>query len=342
MPCITINNNIKPFQKVKMKGRIYMHSYRTRDNTYIDLVLKKGVRADRKSRFKHLIKPYLFLLPILFFAFAFSYYPFVKTVIYSLSRVNKQGEIGNFVGLQNFINIFQRKEFINAIIVTLKFVLLYVPIAVTFPYLLALMACRTKPFSKVYQTLYALPMAVSASAACLIFKQLLQRKAGLLNYGLDLLGFYVNRTNIDWLNSTKWALPMLAAISIWIHMGFNFMLFLAAIRNVPSELVESAKLDGCGYWRMVFNIIVPNTSPTIFFVVCTQMISGIMMNAPTMILTKGGPLNTTSTLVYYVYTSGFRASNYSVGSAASIVTFLLALIFLLFNFIYEKKGVSYD
>lgn len=288
------------------------------------------------------LKPYLFLLPIVFFSVAFSYYPFFRTVLYSLSVVNKSGDVVRWAGLKNYLGIFQREEFLNAIFVTLRFMLYYVPAAVILPFCLALMANRKKRLSAVYQTLYALPMAVSVSAACFIFKQLYHRKIGLVNYLLDSIGLMRDRTNIDWLNDKTWALPSLAVILIWIHIGFNFMLLLAAVRNVPQELLESADLEGCGYWRKVFHIVVPTVSPTLFFVICTQMIVGIMMNTPTMILTKGDPVNSTTTLIYYVYISGFRSGNYSLGSTASIVTFLLALIFLLFNFLYEKKGVVYD
>ena len=301
--------------------------------------------ACKKSLGKKIVefqKPYLFVLPILIFAVAFSYYPFIRTLLYSLSAVNKSGEIVKFVGLKNYLSIFSREEFINAIGVTLKFTLIYVPIAVALPYTLALIANRRKLFSNVYQTLFALPMAVSVSASCYIFQQLLHRKIGLVNYLLEVLGFMQNKTNIDWLGDKTWALPSLAVIMIWIHIGFNFMLLLAAVRNVPDELIEAANLEGCGYWRKVFKIVIPITSPTIFFVFCTQMVAGIMMNAPTMILTKGGPVNSTSTMIYYVYTTGFRSGNFAIGSTASIATFLLAFIFLMFNFLYEKKGVVYD
>ncbi len=309
-------------------------------------VLKeRGQIAGKKTLGRKIVefqKPYLFVLPILIFAVAFSYYPFIRTLLYSLSAVNKQGEIVRFVGLKNYLSIFSREEFMNAIGVTLEFTLLYVPLAVILPFTLALIANKRKLFSNIYQTLFALPMAVSVSASCYIFQQLLHRKIGLVNYLLEIIGVMQNKTNIDWLNDKVWALPSLSVIMVWIHIGFNFMLLLAAVRNVPDELIESANLEGCGYWRKVFKIVIPITSPTIFFVFCTQMVAGIMMNAPTMILTKGGPVNSTSTMIYYVYTTGFRSGNYALGSTASIVTFLLAFIFLMFNFMYEKKGVVYD
>ncbi|MNJ70985.1 sn-glycerol-3-phosphate transport system permease protein UgpA [compost metagenome] len=120
------------------------------------------------------------------------------------------------------------------------------------------------------------------------------------------------------------------------------MLLLAAVRNVPQDLSESAVIDGAGYWTKTFKITIPMITPTLFFVVCTQIIVGLTAVAPVMILTQGGPLGSTSTLIYYVYTSGFRSLNYTLGSTASICAFLLTLVFLLVNFLYEKRGVVYE
>lgn len=296
----------------------------------------------KKNSFKKLIKPYLFILPILIFTCVFSYYPFIRTFIYSFSKVNVSGEITKFAGLDNYINLFQRKEFLNSIVVSLKFAVIYVPLAVIIPFLLALMANKAKFLTKFYQTCFALPMAVSMSAACLIFQQILHRRVGLLNYMLEQTGAYDNMTAIDWLNSKTWVLPALVLIFLWVSMGFDFMLLLAAVRNVPSELMEAASIEGAGYWRKVFRIVLPSVSPTLFFVLCTRMIRGLTMSGPVMILTNGGPLSSSSTLVYYIYTSGFKDRNYALGSTASICSFLITFAFLLLNFKYEKKGVSYD
>lgn len=299
-------------------------------------------KLEKKKTIKKLIKPYVFILPILIFTCIFSYYPFIRTFIYSLCKVNAAGEITKFAGLENYINIFGRKEFLNSIVVSLKFALLYVPLAVIIPFLLALMASKQKLFTKFYQTCYALPMAVSVSAACLIFEQILHRRVGLLNYMLEQFGIYNNMTAIDWLNSKTWVLPALVLIFVWVSMGFDFMLLLAAVRNVPSELMEAAGLEGAGYWNKVFKIVLPSISPTLFFVLCTRLIRGLTMSGPVMILTNGGPLSSSSTLVYYIYTAGFKDRNYALGSSASICSFLITFGFLLLNFRYEKKGVSYD
>ena len=305
------------------------------------MVTVRGKSISKKKRMK-ILKPYLFLLPITIFTIAFSYYPFFKTFIFSLSKVNARGEITKFVGLSNYLDILQREDFRNAILVSFKFVVMFVPFAVTIPFLLALISNRPKFMTRFYQTCYALPMAVSMSATCLIFEQLLHRRVGIFNYLLDQLGFYSNMTAIDWLNSKTWALPAIVLVMLWSGLGFNFMLLLAAVRNVPAELLEAASLEGAGYWRKIVTITIPNVSPTLFFVFCTQMIRGLTMTGPVMILTKGGPLSSTSTMIYYVYTTGFRSANYTLGSTASICSFLITFVFLLLNFMYEKRGVKYD
>lgn len=306
-------------------------------------VLNRSTQPKHKNKkLIKILKPYLFVLPITIFTILFSYYPFLKTFIFSLSKVNARGEITKFVGLSNYIDIFTRGDFLNAVLISLKFVVMYVPFAVLIPFLLALISNRSKFLTRFYQTCYALPMAVSMSATCLIFEQLLHRRVGIFNYLLDQAGFYENMTAIDWLNNKTWALVAITLIMVWAHLGFNFMLLLAAVRNVPSELLEAASLEGASYWRKVFTIVIPSVSPTLFFVFCTQMIRGLTVTGPVMILTKGGPLGATSTMIYYVYTTGFRAGNYTLGSTASICSFLITFVFLLLNFMYEKRGVSYD
>lgn len=299
-----------------------------------------GVSA--RERLQRALKPYLFVLPIVLLATAFSYYPFINTFVMSLCKVNSRAQITAFTGLKNYVSLFSRGAFQNALMVTFKFAAMYLPMAVLLPLGLALVARRKLPGSNAYQTLFAMPMAMSMAACSMVFKEIFKRKSGILNYVLTQFGFYANRTNINWLNDKTWTLPALALVQVWIHLGFNFMLLLAALRNVPQELLESADLEGAGYWRKVYHIMLPTVSPTIFFVVCTQMIAGLMMSGPVMLLTRGDPQNSTVTLIYFIYNSGFNSSNYALGSTASICAFLITFLFLLSNFLYEKKGVVYE
>lgn len=309
--------------------------------TLLDTNITMLTRSRKRRLRREILKAYLFLLPILPFVLLFDYFPFVRTFLYSLSKVNSQGEILRFAGLENYADLLSRKEFLNTLAVTFKFTAMYVPLAIMCPLLLALIAAVKKPFSHISQLLFSIPMAVSMAAACLIFEQFFAR-SGLLNDVLNSLGLLRNITGIDWLKDKTWALPSLVLLSVWSNMGFNFILMLAAVRNVPQDLLESAEIDGASWRRRAVGIILPLISPTLFFVICTQMIAGLTMVGPVMILTKGNPLGATSTLVYYVYTSGFRSMNYTLGSTASIITFVITFLFLLLNFLYEKKGVIYE
>lgn len=287
------------------------------------------------------LKPYLFILPMFLLATMFSYYPFFRTLEMSLSKVSSNAQIKAFNGFTNYVKLFGKEAFWNSIIVTLKYTLMYLPLSILFPLMLALIARKKQFGTNIYQTLFSLPMVMSTVAWCTVFAQIYNRKNGLLNYFLSLLGVYNNLTLIDFLNDKAWALPALTLIQLW-HVGFSFMLLLAALRNVPQDQLESVSLDGAGYWRSVRSIMIPNISPTLFFLLCTNMISSLMMSGPSLILTQGGPQNATTTLVYYIYMSGFSNMNYAYGSAASIVAFVITFAFTLMNFMYEKKGVVYQ
>lgn len=259
----------------------------------------------------------------------------------SLSKVSSYGEIRSYVGLYNYQKLFGREAFINSMFVTFRYTLMFLPLSIMIPLLLALLARQKRRGTAVYQTMFSLPMVMSTVAWCTVFSEMYRVKNGYMNYFLSFIGVYNNLTLIDWLNDKTWALPALTLIQLW-HVGFSFMLLLAALRNVPEEQLESVSLDGAGYWASVWHIMIPSISPTLFFLLCTNMIASLMMNGPVMILTSGGPQNTTTTLIYYIYSAGFSNSNYAMGSAASIVAFAITLAFTLFNFLYEKKGVVYQ
>lgn len=265
-------------------------------------------------------KPYLFLLPMLVFAVGFVYYPFLKTFLYSFFTVNAKGEIGQFVWLENFRYLFSRREFRASLQNTLMLTLLNVPITVVVTILMALL-CETprRRLNPLLETLYSLPMAVAMSAIALIFKVMLNPTVGYVN---SLLG-----VNIGWFQDKDSALYGILALTVWMGLGFNFLLFRSALRAVPAQLLESAELDGAGKWRRFFRIQLPLISPTILYVVCTNTVQALMTSGPIMILTQGGPLRSTTTLIYMMYTSGYRSANYSLSACVSLITFALALAF---------------
>ena len=291
-------------------------------------------RIDRKRGIGTAAKPYLFLLPMLVFAVGFVYYPFLKTIAQSVSVVNFRGELTGFAGLDNFRYLFSRREFSIAMTNTLRLMGINVPVTVAITLLLAWFSARPRRWGPVYETMLALPMTVSMSAITLIFKVLLNPTVGFVNYALGLrLGWYTDRHT---------AMSGILLLTVWMGIGFNYLLFLSAFRAVPEDMIGSARLDGAGPLTVLLRIQIPMISPTILFVACTNMIQAMMTSGPILILTQGGPSRATTTLIYLMYTAGYRSANYGLAAAVSLVAFAMTLTFAILLFWLEGRKVHYQ
>lgn len=283
---------------------------------------------------RRVLKPYLYLLPMLVFALGFVYYPFAKTVAQSVSVVNFRGEITGFAGLENFRYLFSRREFSIAMRNTLKLMLINVPVTLILTCLLAWFSNRRTFLSPVYETLLALPMTVSMPVITLIFKVLLNPSVGFVNYALGL--------DVGWYTDRHTAMAGILMLTVWMGIGFNYVLILNAFRGIPEDLIGCARLDGAGPLRMLFSIQLPLISPTLLYVVCTNMIQAMMTSGPVMILTQGGPSRSTTTLIYLMYTAGYRSANYGLAACVSLVAFALTFGFAVMLFVLEERRVHYQ
>jgi len=280
------------------------------------------------------LKPYLFLLPMLVLAAGFVYYPFLKTALQSVSTVNFRGDVTGFAGLENFRYLFSRREFGIAVRNTLKLMLINVPVTLFVTIFLAWFSHRRRPLSFLYETMFSLPMTVSMAAITLIFKVLLNPTVGYVNYALGL--------NVGWYTDRHTAMAGILMLTVWMGIGFNYLLFLSAFRGIPEDLIGSARLEGAGALRILFQLQLPLISPTILYVLCTNMIQAMMTSGPILILTQGGPSRSTTTLIYLMYTAGYRSSNYSLAAAVSLITFGMTLTFTVLLFMLEKRRVHYQ
>ncbi|AEF83174.1 carbohydrate ABC transporter permease [Leadbettera azotonutricia] len=279
-------------------------------------------------------KPYFFLLPILIFAAAFVYYPFVRTFLYSFSRVNFRGDILGFAGLRNFRRLFTDSVFLAALKNTLYLTLIFVPLNLVLSFFLALLATKKRKPGMIYETFFMLPMAVSMAAASQIFKMLLDPAVGILNHILHL--------KTGWFLDPGTALYGIMMVCLWIGFPFDFLLFLSALRNIPAQQMESAELEGAGYFRKLFYIQIPLLTPTVLYVICTNAVLAMMTSTPVMIITSGQPGYSTETLIFMMYTSGYQSSNYSMASCISLATFALCFGMVLGALFLERRGVHYQ
>lgn len=287
----------------------------------------------RKSKFR-IIEPYLYLFPALGLMLAFTYFPFAKTVVTSTFLTNATGKAVEFVGMENYANIFQDSMFRRSILNTFVYTFCQVPITILLAFLMALAAGRKRNTSGFYELMFAFPMAISMSVAALIFKLLLNPQIGAFNHIF----------NIDclWFNGEKTAMPAIIILGIWLAIGMDFLFLLSAVRGVSEDLIEAARIDGANFWHELKDIYLPMVSPTIFYLICTNLAASMMMSGQIIVLTKGGPNNATSTIIYYMYKKAFEIYNYGASYAAAIIGFIFAFIMILISFRFEKKGVYYN
>lgn len=280
------------------------------------------------------IEPYLYLVPALFYFAVFSFYPFLKTVILTFFTVNANGVVKAFAGLDNYIHVLTDQVFLKSIVNTMIYVVLASPVSIAIALILAVLANKTTRTSSIYETLFSLTMAMSMSVTAMIFKIMYNPNIGLIN---KLVGVKIN-----WLNDPDFAMVSMSCISVWMNIGFNFLFLLAAVRGVPSELLESADIDGANLYKKVVKVILPLISPTVFFLVCSSLAKNIIMSGLPIILTEGGPKNSTTTMIYYMYKQAFGNMSYNDAYAAAVITFVFTLIAMLISFSFEKKGVHYS
>lgn len=282
----------------------------------------------KKSFFKT-IEPYLYLFPALFFFTLFVFWPFVKTVRLSLARTTPLGDVAQYIGLQNYIDLFKDKSFWNSILVTFEFAAMMVVLSIVFGFILAVISNEKIKGKNVFRTIYALPMAVSAAAASVVFAFLFHSSLGILNKALG--------TQIGWLTDPKWALFSVTLVSVWMNIGMNYLYLTAALQSVPQELYECASLEGAGFFRKHKDVTIPCVSPTLFFLLIINMINSMQAYAQFKMMTQGGPSNRTNVIVYEIYQEAFINSRFGVACAESVILFILLLILTMIQFKLEKK-----
>jgi len=275
----------------------------------------------------HQTVAYLFIMPWIIGFLAFQLYPFIASFINSFTDFSLLKSM-KFVGLRNYIQMFTRdRVFFKSLWATIKYVIIAVPGKLVFALLIAMILNMKLRWINFFRTIYYLPSILGGSVAISILWKFLFSKTGTVNTLLA----YFHIPAQDWLGNPDLALVTMGLLVVW-QFGSSMVLFLAALKNVPSELCEAARVDGAGKIRTFFNITLPLLTPTIFFNLIMQMINAFKeFNAP-FLITKGGPLNSTYLYGMMVYENAFQHSKMGYASAQSWILFLLILIFTAFTF----------
>lgn len=290
------------------------------------------VNPGKKKRIS--ILPYILILPAMALFMIFNFYPFLKAILLSFSMTNKQGEVTQWVGLANWVRVLTKDSFWDVIWITLKMAGINLVFTFAIALIFALLATKKVRFSKWYQTMYALPMAIASSPAAAIFLFIFRQKNGLLN---NLLG-----TSISWTTKLPYAFWAVCSMTIWMHVGISFIFLLVGFRNVPEEVLESAWLDGAGPLARIRHILIPMTSPQLFFVLFLNISSSFRSFAQIRLLTGGGPANGTKNLIYYIYENAMINGRFETACVQAVVLFILIFSITQIQFALEKRMVHYQ
>lgn len=277
--------------------------------------------------------PYLFLTPALVLLGIFFFIPFIQTLVLSLSDYSQSLYSPGFAGVQNYITVFKDPIFIKVLLNTFVFLLIAVPFLTIFPLFLAILINQKLRGIRLYKVLIYLPVVVSIVVCAIAFKWLYAQE-GILNYILSLL--HINP--IGWLTDTRFSLISVALVTIWKGIGYYMVIYLAALMSVPKELYEACEIDGASVWQKHLNVTIPHLMPTIALVSTISAISAMKVFAEIYVMTKGGPLNSSKTIVYYIYERAFENLDLGIASAMAVILLVIVLIMSSINiFCFERE-----
>ena len=268
-----------------------------------------------------------FLLPAMLLIGIFFFLPVAGSLILSFTDFDLYAlgdrSVLRFIGVENYVRLFQNPDFGRALRNTFYYGLVGGPLSIAASLGAALLVnAKLAPLRGLFRSVYFAPYVTTLVAAAVIWRYLLNTRYGLINYGLGALGI----GPVDWLGDARWALPAIILMSIWKNFGYNMVIFVAGLQSIPDELYEAAELDGAGRWRRFRHVTLPMLAPTLGFVTIITLIGYFQLFAEPYVMTQGGPLKSTTSLVLLMYEEGFRWWRMGVAAAVAFVLFGIVLI----------------
>ncbi|UPM52510.1 carbohydrate ABC transporter permease [Gottfriedia acidiceleris] len=280
-----------------------------------------GRKTETRRRRTRIFTPWLFLLPSILILGIFLIIPIIEAFKWSFLDYKIIAGTGEYVGLANFKEIFSDKDFWNALVNTLLFLLIVLPMNVFLPMILAVLVNQKIKGVSTFRILYYLPVITPMVVAALMWK-MLYSQSGIISDLLVKLGVFHSPTNL--LVQSTTALIAVSAITIWKGLGYYMIIFLAGLQSIPKDVYESSSIDGASIFQQFRSITVPMLTPSVTLVSVMTIISGMKVFEEIALTTGGGPSGATTTLVMYIYNK-FMSLHVSTASAAGLVLLLLAI-----------------
>lgn len=270
---------------------------------------------------------YIFLAPALSAIFVFFFIPVLAAFIISFTDfdIYALGDISTvrFVGLSNYLKLFDDPLFFTALKNTFYFVIMSGPLSIAVSLAAALLLnSKLVKYKSIFRLSYFIPVVTTLVAVAIVWRFIYHPKFGIINYLLSLIGI----APIDWLGEPSTAMPAIVLMSVWKNFGYNMIIFIAGLQNIPEDLYEAASIEGASEWQQFKSITLPMLAPTTIFISIITMIGYFQLFAEPYVMTQGGPLNSTLSIVQFMYQEGFRWWNMGYSAAIAFVLFFIIMI----------------
>lgn len=293
---------------------------------------------DKRATFSNTWLATALTIPQLLLVFVFFYWPTAEAVYWAFTLEQPFGGSNQWVGMQNFQTVFNDSKYWNSVIVSIIFALATTAISLIISLCLALLVDRRLPGHQLFSFAYFIPYAMAAPAAGLAFRFIFAPSAGFMAAVNE---WYPNLWNPA--TNGNHALLLIILCQSWQSIGYNFVFFLAALQSIPRTLTEAGAMDGAGVLRRMADIQIPLVAPTLFFLIIINLTDSFVNSFGIVdITTHGGPARATDLMVYKIYFDGFKAQDYSLAAAESIVLMLLVIALTFFQFRFVERRVHYN
>ncbi len=275
------------------------------------------------SRWRRAAVAYAFLFPAISILLVFVIWPIIQVFWQSVRGTTFLPPASPYVGLGNFRSIFADPQFWTDLRTTAIYTFVTVPVTMALALAVALGLRHNNLASRLLRTVYFLPALGSLAVMGLVWSFLLSPDIGVLNYWLHKVGISAP----DWLGTTTFALPSVIVVGVWVTLGYSMVIFLAGRQGIPEQYYEAARIDGASPWQQFRNVTLPLLAPTTMFVLVTSVIGAFQAFDQIFVMTNGGPLYSTETLVLYMYRYAFTNFEIGYGCAVAVCLFVIVLAF---------------
>lgn len=281
----------------------------------------------------------LFVLPSILIFSVFVFIPLINTFVFSTLNFDMMFNNVHFLGFSNYVKLFHDQSFFNALYNTVYYTLGVVPIQLVLALLVAVAVSKQTKLNSVFRSIYFLPAICSMTIISIVWTFLIDKDIGIVSYFLSRIGIKVPAL----LKDPFWAMPTIILVGVWKNFGFNMVILVAGLQGIPDSYYEAAEVDGASSVVKFFKITIPMLMPTLTFVVVNSIISSFQVFDQVFVMTRGGPLFKTETVVQYIYKTVFSSYDMGYASTVAVALFILTICVSLYMFkVMRKRENDYE